>query len=75
MYVERVGSMQVCHGSDGRIYKIEYLLGVQHPWIINGRTAVHERLATLDEAIARAHEMEAVALGDDNPLGKVEARP
>lgn len=65
MIVEREGPDQVCYGAGGRKYVIHYALGNKRPWYINDRTDWEQRFDTLDEAVAKAHELEAVALGED----------
>jgi hypothetical protein len=55
-------------GSNGRSYTIGYALGQPRPWVLEDdvdNDGDMRRYSTLDDAISRAHEIEALKLGED----------
>jgi hypothetical protein len=63
--VFREGHLNVLYGANGRRYEIIYAIGNKRPWILNGQTDWDKRFNTLDEAVSRAHEIEAVRLSEE----------
>lgn len=64
MIFERcAGGRRQARGANGRTYTIGYAIGQPHPWVLEEDRQSRHR--TLDEAEARAHEVEAGKLGEE----------
>lgn len=54
------------HGANGRTYTIGYAIGQPSPWVLEEDNESRHR--TMEDAEARAHEVEAGKLGDEQGL-------
>jgi len=67
---KRANGTRVLRGSNGREYIIKYFLGIPKPWVLLDDN--ESRHATLEAAEGRAHEIEALKLGEDENQKSVQ---